>query len=39
VTGRYFSDRKSKRSSAASYDQAAASRLWQASAELVGLPG
>ncbi|HWI00727.1 MAG TPA: SDR family oxidoreductase [Propionibacteriaceae bacterium] len=39
VTGRYFSNRKPKRSSAASYDQAAASRLWQASAELVGLPG
>jgi retinol dehydrogenase 14 len=37
VTGRYFADRKPKRSSKASYDQAAAARLWQVSAELVGL--
>jgi retinol dehydrogenase-14 len=39
VTGRYFVNRKPKRSSKASYDQAAAARLWQVSAELVGLPG
>ena len=37
VTGRYFANRKPKRSSKASYDQAAAARLWQMSAELVGL--
>jgi retinol dehydrogenase-14 len=37
VTGRYFANRKPKRSSKASYDQAAAARLWQVSAELVGL--
>jgi retinol dehydrogenase 14 len=38
VTGHYFVNRKPKRSSKASYDQAAAARLWQVSAELVGLP-
>ena len=37
VTGRYFANRKPKRSSKASYEQAAAARLWQVSAELVGL--
>jgi retinol dehydrogenase 14 len=37
VTGRYFASSKPKRSSKASYDQAAAARLWQVSAELVGL--
>jgi retinol dehydrogenase 14 len=37
VTGRYFANRKSKRSAKASYDQAVAARLWQVSAELVGL--
>jgi retinol dehydrogenase 14 len=37
VTGRYFANRKPKRSAKASYDQATAARLWQASAELVGL--
>jgi len=37
VTGRYFANRKPKRSSKASYDQAAAARLWQVSADLVGL--
>jgi len=37
VTGRYFADRKPKRSAKASYDLAAAARLWQVSAELVGL--
>jgi retinol dehydrogenase-14 len=37
VTGRYFADRRPKRSSRRSYDQAVAARLWQVSAELVGL--
>jgi len=38
VTGRYFADRKPKTSSNASYDTATAARLWQVSADLVGLP-
>jgi retinol dehydrogenase-14 len=38
MTGRYFANRKPKGSSKASYDQAAAARLWQVSAHLVGLP-
>ena len=37
VTGRYFADRKPKRSAKASYDQATAARLWQVSTQLVGL--
>jgi NAD(P)-dependent dehydrogenase (short-subunit alcohol dehydrogenase family) len=37
VTGRYFANRKPKRSSKRSYDQAAAARLWQVSADLVAL--
>ena len=37
VTGRYFADSKPKRSSKRSYDQAAAARLWQVSADLTGL--
>jgi retinol dehydrogenase 14 len=37
VTGRYFANSKLKRSSALSYDEAIAMRLWQASADLVGL--
>jgi retinol dehydrogenase 14 len=37
VTGRYFANRRPKRSSKRSYDQAVAARLWQVSAELVGL--
>ena len=37
VTGQYFADRKPKASSKASYDTAAAARLWQASAALTGL--
>jgi NAD(P)-dependent dehydrogenase (short-subunit alcohol dehydrogenase family) len=37
VTGQYFADRKPKTSSKASYDTAAAGRLWQASAALTGL--
>jgi NAD(P)-dependent dehydrogenase (short-subunit alcohol dehydrogenase family) len=38
VTGRYFANRHAKKSSERSYDQAAAARLWQLSADLVGLP-
>jgi NAD(P)-dependent dehydrogenase (short-subunit alcohol dehydrogenase family) len=37
VTGRYFANRKPKTSNKASYDTAAAARLWQISADLVGL--
>lgn len=37
VTGRYFVNSKSKRSSERSYDEAAVARLWQVSAALVGL--
>jgi NAD(P)-dependent dehydrogenase (short-subunit alcohol dehydrogenase family) len=37
VTGQYFAGRKPKTSSKASYDTAAAARLWQASAALTGL--
>jgi len=37
ITGRYFADRKPKRSSKASYDTAAQARLWQVSAALVSL--
>src|SRR5664279_4792027 len=37
VTGRYFANSKPKKSSKASYDQPAAERLWQVSAELVHL--
>ena len=37
VTGRYFASSKPRRSSRRSYDQAAAARLWQASADLTGL--
>ncbi len=37
VTGRYFADRKPKKSSKLSHDHQAAERLWQVSAELVGL--
>jgi NAD(P)-dependent dehydrogenase (short-subunit alcohol dehydrogenase family) len=37
VTGRYFVDSKPKRSSKRSYDEADAARLWQVSADLVGL--
>jgi retinol dehydrogenase-14 len=37
VSGLYFANSKPKRSSKASYDQAVAARLWQASAELVNL--
>ena len=37
MTGRYFAKRKPKESHASSYDAAATARLWQASADLVGL--
>jgi NAD(P)-dependent dehydrogenase (short-subunit alcohol dehydrogenase family) len=37
ATGQYFVDRKPANSSKASYDEAIAARLWQVSAELVGL--
>jgi NAD(P)-dependent dehydrogenase (short-subunit alcohol dehydrogenase family) len=37
VTGGYFANSKPKRSSERSYDEAAAARLWQVSADLVGL--
>ena len=39
VTGRYFLQEHEVPSSVASYDEDAARRLWQASAELTGLPG
>jgi NAD(P)-dependent dehydrogenase (short-subunit alcohol dehydrogenase family) len=38
VTGRYFVDKEPKRSSKRSYEEIAAARLWQVSADLVGLP-
>jgi retinol dehydrogenase-14 len=37
VSGQYFANRRPKRSSKRSYDQATAARLWQVSADLVGL--
>ena len=37
VTGRYYVNRRPRRSAKASYDKAAAARLWQVSADLVGL--
>jgi retinol dehydrogenase 14 len=37
VTGRYFANNHPKKSSGPSYDQATAARLWQLSADLVGL--
>jgi retinol dehydrogenase 14 len=37
VTGQYFANRKTKTSSKASYDTAAAARLWQISADLAAL--
>jgi len=37
VTGKYFDKSKPVRSSAASYDNAAAARLWQISAQMTGL--
>ena len=38
VTGRYFADRTARRTHASSYDDATTARLWQVSADLVGLP-
>lgn len=38
VTGRYFANRRPRKSNPASYDAAAASRLWRVSGDLVGLP-
>ena len=38
VTGRYFANRKAKKSHKSSYDTATNARLWQFSADLVGLP-
>ena len=37
VTGRFFANGKPKRSSTRSYDEATAARLWQVSADLVGI--
>jgi NAD(P)-dependent dehydrogenase (short-subunit alcohol dehydrogenase family) len=37
ITGQYFTQRKAKRSSEASYDREAAIRLWDVSANLTGL--
>jgi retinol dehydrogenase 14 len=37
VTGRYFANRRIETSNKASYDEGAATRLWQVSANLVGL--
>lgn len=37
VTGRYFANGKPRRSSKRSYDEADAARLWQVSADLVGV--
>ena len=39
VTGRYFANRKTKKSHDASYDAMTTGRLWQVSADLVGIPG
>ena len=38
VSGRYFANRKAKDSHKSSYDTATTRRLWELSAELVGLP-
>jgi NAD(P)-dependent dehydrogenase (short-subunit alcohol dehydrogenase family) len=38
VSGRYFADRKSKQSHESSYETATTARLWQVSADLVGVP-
>ena len=40
LTGQYFANQAAKKSNESSYDPAAAARLWQVSADLVGLnPG
>jgi NAD(P)-dependent dehydrogenase (short-subunit alcohol dehydrogenase family) len=38
ISGKYFADRKVKKSRDSSYDTAITRRLWQVSADLVGLP-
>ena len=38
VTGRYFANRKAKKSHKSSYEAATTDRLWRVSADLVGLP-
>jgi len=38
MTGQYFAKRKPRKSNTSSYDTAATTRLWQVSADLVGLP-
>jgi retinol dehydrogenase 14 len=38
VSGRYFANRKAKKSHISSYDTATTARLWRVSADLVGLP-
>ncbi|HEV8545885.1 MAG TPA: SDR family NAD(P)-dependent oxidoreductase [Candidatus Limnocylindrales bacterium] len=38
VTGRYFANRKAKKSHESSYDWTTTARLWEISAQLVGLP-
>jgi len=38
VTGRYFANRKAKKSHKLSYDTATTDRLWQVSDDLAGLP-
>ena len=38
VTGQFFANRKAKKSHESSYDAATTARLWQVSADLVGLP-
>ena len=38
ITGTYFADAQARTSQATSYDPATTARLWQVSAELVGMP-
>ncbi len=38
VSGQFFANSKPKRSSKSSYDEGTAARLWQVSADLVGIP-
>jgi retinol dehydrogenase 14 len=38
VTGKYFANRKPKKSAEPSRDTAVTARLWQVSADLVGIP-
>jgi NAD(P)-dependent dehydrogenase (short-subunit alcohol dehydrogenase family) len=39
VTGRYFAGRRTKKSNKSSYDTGTTARLWEVSADLVGLTG